>query len=59
MEVLESSGKQKYILKKKKKEDGDIWVYICGGEKTREREKKKKKKGNVWMKERNKDFFPK
>ena len=28
-------------------EDGDIRVYVCGGEKTRE-----KKKGYVWMKER-------
>ena len=41
--------------KEKKREDGDIWVYVCGGEKTRE--KKKKKKGNVWMKYRNRDFF--
>ena len=32
---------------KKRGEDRDIWVYVCGGEKTRE-----KKKGNVWMKER-------
>ena len=29
----------------KKGDDGDIWVYVCGGEKTRE------KKENVWMKE--------
>ena len=41
-EVLESSGKQI----KKKGEDGDIWVYMCGGEKSRE---KKKKKGIIWM----------
>ena len=43
-EVLESSGKQI----KKKGEDGDIWVYMCGGEKSRE------KKKNVWMMERKK-----
>ena len=42
---MESSGKWE---KKEKGEDGDIWVYVCGGEKTRE---KKKKKRNVWMKE--------
>ena len=30
-------------------EDGDIRVYVCGGEKTRE-----KKKGNIWMDERKK-----
>ena len=35
----------------KKGEDGDIWVYVCGGEKTREK-KRKKEKENVWMKER-------
>ena len=35
-EVLESSGKQI----KKKGEDGDIWVYMCGGEKSREKKKK-------------------
>ena len=28
--------------KEKKREDGDIWVYVCGGEKTREKKKKKK-----------------
>ena len=30
----------------KKGDDGDIWAYVCDGEKTRE------KKGNVWIKER-------
>ena len=39
-------------------EDGDIRVYVCGGEKTREkkkrkrmdeRKKKKKRNENIWM----------
>ena len=34
--------------KKKKGEDGILWVYVCGGQNARE----KKKEGNVWMKER-------
>ena len=47
-EVLESSGKQI----KKKGEDGDIWVYMCGGEKSREKKKrmddrKKERKNNI------------
>ena len=46
---MESSGKWE---KKEKGEDGDIWVYVCGGEKSRE--KKRKKKGNIWMIERKK-----
>ena len=37
---------------KRKGEDRDIWVNVCGGEKSRE--KKKKKKRNVWMIERKK-----
>ena len=39
-EVLESSGKQRKI----QGEDGDIWVYVCGGEKSRGKKRKKKKK---------------
>ena len=39
--------------KKKRGEDGILWVYVCGGQNAREKKKKKKKeKGNVWMKER-------
>ena len=49
-EVLESSGKQI----KKKGEDGDIWVYMCGGEKSREKKKKNKKKEMYGRVERNK-----
>ena len=26
----------------KKGEDGDIWVYMCGGEKTREKKRRKR-----------------
>ena len=37
-EVLESSGKQS----KNKGDDGDIWIYVCGGQKTREKKKKRK-----------------
>ena len=39
---MESTGK--------KGEDGDIWVYMCGGQKTREKKKKETygwKKGNT------------
>ena len=32
----------KWKVEEKKREDGDIWVYVCGGEKTREKKKKKK-----------------
>ena len=43
----------------KKGDDGDIWVYMCGGEKTREKRKKKKKKemktnGWEWMERKEK-----
>ena len=38
---MESSGKWE---KKEKWEDGDIWVYVCGGEKSREKKKEKKRK---------------
>ena len=38
----------------KKGEDGDIWVYVCGGEKTREKEKEKKRKHMDERKEKNK-----
>ena len=43
---MESSGKWE---KKEKGEDGDIWVYVCGGQKTREKKKEKYgwKKGNT------------
>ena len=34
-EVLESSGKQS----KNRGEDGNIWIYVCGGQKTREKRK--------------------
>ena len=37
---MESSGKWE---KKEKWEDGDIWVYVCGGEKSREKKKEKKR----------------
>ena len=37
----------------KKGEDEDIWVYMCGGEKTREKKKKKKKKKRKRMNEIN------
>ena len=30
--------------KKKKGEDGILWVYVCGGQNAREKEKKKKKR---------------
>ena len=37
----------------KKGEDGDIWVYMCGGEKTRKKRKRKKKKETYgWKKGR-------
>ena len=39
----------KWKVKKKKGEDGILWVYMCGGQNARV---KKKKKGNVWLKER-------
>ena len=45
----------KWKVEKKKGEDRDIWVYVCGGEKSREKKKKKRRrKGNVWMIERKK-----
>ena len=42
----------KWKVKKKKGEDGILWVYMCGGQNARVKKKKKKKKGNVWLKER-------
>ena len=36
-------GFGKWKVEKKKGEDRDIWVYVCGGEKSREKKKKKKK----------------
>ena len=44
-EVLEVESREKK-KRKKKRRGWDIWVYVCGAEKTRE-----KKKGNIWMKE--------
>ena len=41
-----SGVKWKVKKKKKKGEDGILWVYVCGEQNARE------KKGNVWMKER-------
>ena len=41
-EVLEMESREK-----KKRRVWDIWVYVCGAEKTRDQ----KKKGNIWMEE--------
>ena len=41
----------KWKVKKKKGEDGILWVYMCGGQNAREK-KKKNGKGNIWLKER-------
>ena len=39
----------------KKGEDGDIWVYVCGGEKTIEKKRKRKKRKRIdERKEKNK-----
>ena len=45
------SGKWK-VENNKKGEDRDIWVYLCGGEKSREKEKRKKKHMDDRKKER-------
>ena len=38
---------------KEKRDDGILWVYVCGGQNAREKKRKKEKeKWNVWMKER-------
>ena len=37
-------------------EDGDIRVYVCGGEKTREKKKEKKKETYGWKKEKEKEL---
>ena len=46
----------------KKGEDGDIWIYVCGGEKTREKKKKKrmderKEKNKKWTLEILSQYF--
>ena len=38
------SGIRWKVKKKKKWEDGILWVYVCGGQNAREKKKKKKRK---------------
>ena len=45
----------KWRVEKTKRRGWRLWVYVCGGEKSREKKKKKRRrKGNVWMIERKK-----
>ena len=44
-------GSGKWKVEKKKGEERDIWVYVCGGEKPREK-KEEKKRMNDRKKER-------
>ena len=38
----EGGSRIKWKVEKEKGEVGDIWVYLCGGEKSREKKKKKR-----------------
>ena len=57
-------GFGKWKVEKKKGEDRDIWVYVCGGEKSREKKKKRmddRKKGwknNIKKRNDNLEILP-
>ena len=41
-------GFGKWKVEKKKGEDRDIWVYVCGGEKSREKKKRMDDRKTGW-----------
>ena len=42
----------KWNVKEKKRNDGILWVYVCGGQNAREKKKKKRKRKGKCMDER-------